>query len=63
MATPDTWNKSLDFNPEKPGAYKTWALKNLGSCKPGFLKNLDPEKVRTWKTCAMKNLKSEKAGP
>ena len=46
MATSKTWNRTLDPgpDPEKPGPWKTWTLKNLNPEKHGPLENLDPDK-------------------
>ena len=42
MATSKTWTQTLDPDPEKPGPWKTWTLKNLDYEKRG--KQLDVKK-------------------
>ena len=34
MAAYKTWNQNLDPDPEKPGSWKTWTLKDLDTEKP-----------------------------
>ena len=50
--TSKTWTRTLDPDPETPGPWKSWTLKNL-----------DPEKPRPRKTWTLKNLDPEKPGP
>ena len=67
-AGPGPWTWTLDSDPEKPGLWKTWTLKNMDPEKPGpwkawTQKNLDPEKPRPWKswlrkTWNMKNVEN-----
>ena len=36
MATSKAWTQTLDPDPEKPGPWKTWTLKNLDPEKHGI---------------------------
>ena len=49
-----TWTRTLDPDLEKPGRWKTWTLKNLGSEKPGpYDKH---ESWETWNKYGIKNV-------
>ena len=35
MTTSKSWTQDLDLDPEKPGPWKTWTMRNLDPEKPG----------------------------